>query len=81
MLEHYLSVLMNIFAMVAALLVGPAAIAPGESTMIETRSSVRFHDLRLPNGVRLHYAEQGPATGPAVLLLHGYTDSSFRSAG
>ena len=45
--------------------------------MIETRSSVRFHDLRLSNGVRLHYAEQGPETGPAVLLLHGYTDSSF----
>ncbi len=77
MLEHYLSVLMNIFAMVAALLFGSAATAPGESTMIETRSSVRLHDLRLPNGVRLHYAEQGPATGPAVLLLHGYTDSSF----
>lgn len=77
MLEHFLSVLMNIFALVAALVLGPAASAPGESTMIETRASVRFHDLRLPNGVRLHYAEQGPATGPAVLLLHGYTDSSF----
>jgi non-heme chloroperoxidase len=81
MLEKYLSVLMNIFAMVAALLPGPAADAPRESTMIETQSSVRFHDLRLSNGVRLHYAEQGPATGPAVLLLHGYTDSSFSFSG
>lgn len=36
-----------------------------------------FDDVRLPNGVRLHYAQQGPRTGPAVLLLHGYTDSWF----
>lgn len=27
--------------------------------------------------VRLHYAEQGPVTGPATLFLHGYSDSSF----
>jgi pimeloyl-ACP methyl ester carboxylesterase len=27
--------------------------------------------------VRLHYVEQGPSSGPAVILLHGYTDSSF----
>jgi non-heme chloroperoxidase len=76
-LAHYLSVLINIFAMVATLLLGPAVSAPGEAIMIETHSSVRHQDVRLPNGVRLHYAEQGPTAGPAVLLLHGYTDSSF----
>ena len=26
---------------------------------------------------RLHYVEQGPPTGPAVIMLHGYSDSSF----
>jgi non-heme chloroperoxidase len=39
-------------------------------------ADVRELDLRLPSGVRLHYIEQGPVAGPAVLLLHGYGDSS-----
>jgi non-heme chloroperoxidase len=36
-----------------------------------------FGDLTLTNGVRLHYARQGAADGPAIILLHGYSDSSF----
>lgn len=36
-----------------------------------------FDDVQLSNGVRLHYAQQGPRTGPALILLHGYTDSWF----
>jgi pimeloyl-ACP methyl ester carboxylesterase len=39
-------------------------------------ADVREHDLRLPSGVRLHYIEQGPRSGPTILLLHGYSDSS-----
>ena len=31
----------------------------------------------LKSGQRLRYVEQGPANGPAVIMLHGYTDSSF----
>jgi non-heme chloroperoxidase len=34
-------------------------------------------DVRLANGVRLHYAQQGPVGGPAIILLHGYSDSSL----
>jgi non-heme chloroperoxidase len=34
-------------------------------------------DLHLVNGVRLHYAHQGPRFGPAIVLLHGYADSWF----
>jgi pimeloyl-ACP methyl ester carboxylesterase len=30
---------------------------------------------RLPNGLRMAYVEQGPADGPTMVLLHGYTDS------
>lgn len=37
----------------------------------------RFTDVRLPTGVRLRVAEAGPADAPAVVLLHGYTDSWF----
>lgn len=32
---------------------------------------------RLPTGVRLHYAARGDTAGPAVILLHGYSDSWF----
>lgn len=37
----------------------------------------RFADVSLPTGVRLRYAEQGDPAGHPVILLHGYTDSSF----
>jgi pimeloyl-ACP methyl ester carboxylesterase len=30
---------------------------------------------RLPNGLRMAYVEQGPGDGPAMVLLHGFTDS------
>lgn len=41
------------------------------------RPTPRAGDVRLPDGVRLHYLEQGDPAGPAVILLHGYSDSSF----
>lgn len=37
----------------------------------------RFADIHLSTGIRVHYAEQGPATGAPVILLHGYSDSWF----
>jgi len=37
---------------------------------------VSHADVRLANGVRLHYAQQGPPSGPVILLLHGYSDSA-----
>jgi pimeloyl-ACP methyl ester carboxylesterase len=36
-----------------------------------------FADVRLKTGVRLRYAEQGDPAGQPIILLHGYTDSSF----
>jgi pimeloyl-ACP methyl ester carboxylesterase len=36
-----------------------------------------FAELALGNGVHLHYARQGSTYGPAIILLHGYSDSSF----
>lgn len=37
----------------------------------------RFANIHLSTGIRLHYAEQGPATGAPIILLHGYSDSWF----
>ncbi len=39
--------------------------------------SPRYADVRLRTGVRLRYAESGNRRAPALILLHGYTDSSF----
>jgi pimeloyl-ACP methyl ester carboxylesterase/predicted Zn-dependent protease len=33
--------------------------------------------VTLASGVRLRYLQQGPTSGPAVIMLHGYSDSSF----
>jgi pimeloyl-ACP methyl ester carboxylesterase/tetratricopeptide (TPR) repeat protein len=35
------------------------------------------HEVTLQKGARLRYRQQGPASGPAVIMLHGYSDSSF----
>jgi non-heme chloroperoxidase len=36
-----------------------------------------LNHVRLSNGITLHYAAQGPTTGPAIVMLHGFTDSWF----
>jgi non-heme chloroperoxidase len=67
-------------AALAALPLAPAraqsALTPGPSPGGGT-PSLRFGEVRLPTGVRLHYAEQGDAAGQVVILLHGYSDSWF----
>lgn len=47
--------------------------------IVVPRLSVK--QITLSNGVKLEYAEQGPANGTPVIFLHGYTDSwhSFQS--
>ncbi len=42
-----------------------------------TQSSPRFSEVGLTTGVRVRYAEMGSPSAPAVLLLHGFTDSWF----
>jgi pimeloyl-ACP methyl ester carboxylesterase len=39
--------------------------------------SLRFDNVRLSTGPRLHFAQQGPPDGHAVVLLHGWPDSWF----
>jgi alpha-beta hydrolase superfamily lysophospholipase len=41
------------------------------------RTISRSADIQLKTGVRLHYIEQGNVEGSPVILLHGYSDSSY----
>lgn len=41
------------------------------------RSDARFGYARMPDGTRIRYFRQGPPDAPALLLLHGLSDSSF----
>lgn len=45
-----------------------------------TGSAISIADVTLANGVRLRYRHQGPPIGPAIVLLHGYSDSSLSFA-
>jgi pimeloyl-ACP methyl ester carboxylesterase len=47
------------------------------ATVVPTSAGLRVRDLRLRSGLRLAYTERGPRLGPAVIMLHGYTDSWF----
>jgi non-heme chloroperoxidase len=40
-------------------------------------TTVNDDGVALKSGMRLRYIQQGPSSGPAVILLHGYSDSSF----
>ena len=48
-----------------------------DSTQTAVRSDARFSFARMPDGTRLRYFRQGPPDAPAVVLLHGLSDSSF----
>ncbi len=60
---------------------GAHDIGPGVAMVHFTSTAlapvISFAEVTLANGVRLHYAQQGPQSGPAIILLHGYSDSSL----
>jgi len=41
---------------------------------------ISLAEVTLVDGVRLQYRRQGPESGPALILLHGYSDSSLSFA-
>jgi len=41
-----------------------------------SHTAIVFKNIRI-QGLTIFYRESGPATGPVVLLLHGYPTSSF----
>jgi non-heme chloroperoxidase len=46
-------------------------------TSSDLTPGLRFGTVRLRTGMLMHVAEQGDPTGEPVLLLHGYSDSSY----
>lgn len=70
-------------ALVALALVSSplAAQAPAARAVATPASrdvpAVAFDTVRLATGVALHVAERGDASGPAVILLHGYSDTWY----
>lgn len=46
-------------------------------SFVTAEPQFRAADVALPRGLRLQYLHGGPISGPAVLMLHGITDSSF----
>jgi pimeloyl-ACP methyl ester carboxylesterase/tetratricopeptide (TPR) repeat protein len=50
---------------------------PKSSASSGPASDVRFSHVSLRTGIRLRYGYQGDPDGEPIILLHGYTDSSF----
>ncbi len=63
----------------ALLLLGPLALAGGHATAkLDLDAFERSKQvMHLSDGVDLAYLERGDRTGPAVVLIHGYTDSAI----
>lgn len=60
----------------AIALTGATAL-PSSACSAPPHVEVRNQRVALRTGIELAYLDRGPADGEAVVLLHGYTDSSF----
>ena len=63
-----------------ALLMPPSArsqAARGAAIDLPASPTLVFGDARLATGIRMRYAERGDPAGPAIILLHGYSDTWF----
>lgn len=58
-------------------MLGVNVAALAAALALPTHDTPRFAEIQLGTGIRMHYAEQGPADGTPIILLHGYSDSWF----
>lgn len=63
-------------SVVIATVLATAALLPTPRSADAT-TPPKFSTIRLSTGVRMHFAEHGPAAGETLILLHGYSDSWF----
>lgn len=53
----------------------PPAAAPDSTAGVARELGIELRSVRVPsNGIALHVVEAGPASGPPVVLLHGYPE-------
>ena len=65
-------------ALIVASMLASVSAADAQADRAGATPSPRFADIRLPTGIRMHYAEAGRERGGTpVILLHGYSDSWF----
>jgi len=69
-----------VFLQIAVTVFAPVSAAdikrqPFMAAGLPGKVSPTVKKIKLPNGIRLEYAEQGKRGGRTLLLLHGYTDS------
>lgn len=68
----------------ATLLLAAGAVGLGAFGVVQrsapvaaTAAAIELKQVRLGSGLRLRYVDQGPPSGPVVVMLHGYTDTWF----
>jgi pimeloyl-ACP methyl ester carboxylesterase len=48
-----------------------------QSLLVSVEPAYKIRSVKLKNGIRLEFAEQGASSGIPVIFLHGYTDSWY----
>ena len=65
------------FALTSSRIMSDSGAAVRSTDPAAADAGVTFRQAQLPGGIRIRYAERGPADGPAIVMLHGYSDSWF----
>jgi pimeloyl-ACP methyl ester carboxylesterase len=72
---------LGLLSLLCSLLIGPSGIAAAVTATPSRKIDLDAFDaskrtIALPNGESLAYIDRGEQSGPAVVLIHGYTDNA-----